>query len=89
MTSVGIRELKNRLSEFMHRVDAGERMVVTDRGRPVAVILPTGAGPDDRRIEEMLREGLARWKGGKPRGAARPPRMKGPSVSEAVVEDRR
>ncbi|MGH7324149.1 MAG: type II toxin-antitoxin system Phd/YefM family antitoxin [Candidatus Rokuibacteriota bacterium] len=35
MTAVGVRELKNRLSAFLRRVTEGERIVVTDRGRPV------------------------------------------------------
>ena len=36
MRSVGIRELKNRLSEFVRIVQTGERVLVTDRGRVVA-----------------------------------------------------
>lgn len=37
---VGIRELKQRLSEYLDRVARGERIRVTDRGRPKAVIVP-------------------------------------------------
>ena len=36
MSSVGIRELKNRLSEYVRRVRRGEEFLVTDRGRVVA-----------------------------------------------------
>lgn len=36
MRAVGIRELKNRLSEYVRQVRAGERLLVTDRGRVVA-----------------------------------------------------
>lgn len=36
MERVGVRELKNRLSEYLRRVDHGEVILVTDRGRPVA-----------------------------------------------------
>jgi prevent-host-death family protein len=89
MVAVGIRELKNRLSQYLKRVGAGERVVVTERGQPVAVISPPPVTPADRRIEAMLRDGVARWGGGKPRGAIRPPRVKGPSVAQAVIEDRR
>jgi prevent-host-death family protein len=89
MAAVGIRELKNRLSQYLRRVRAGERLVVTERGKPVAIISPPAVTPLDRRIEAMLREGLARWEGGKPRGASRPPRIKGPSVAQAVIEGRR
>ena len=40
MVSVGIRELKNNLSRFIRRVEAGARIVVTDRGRVVAELRP-------------------------------------------------
>jgi antitoxin (DNA-binding transcriptional repressor) of toxin-antitoxin stability system len=36
MHAVGIRELKNHLSEYVRRVRAGERLLVTDRGEVVA-----------------------------------------------------
>lgn len=36
MRAVGIRELKNHLSEYVRRVRAGERLLVTDRGKVVA-----------------------------------------------------
>jgi prevent-host-death family protein len=88
MTTVAVRELKNRLSEYLRRVKAGERVVVTERGKAVAVI-STVQNPVDKGIEAMVREGAARWGGGKPRGAKRPPKIKGPSVADAVIEDRR
>lgn len=89
MAAVGIRDLKNQLSRYLKRVRAGERLVVTERGEPVAILSPPASTPADRRIEAMLRRGAARWGGGKPRGASRPPRIKGPSVAQAVIEDRR
>ena len=88
MATVAIRELKNRLREYLRRVKAGERLVVTERGRPVAVISRAGT-PVDEVIETMVREREARWGGGKPGGAGRPPKIKGPSVARAVLEDRR
>lgn len=89
MGEVGIRELKNHLSEYLKRAGSGERLVVTERGRPVAVISPPAVKAADRRIEAMLREGLVRWGGGKPRGSRRPARIEGPSVARAVIEGRR
>ena len=38
MSRVGVRQLKDRLSECLRRVARGERITVTDRGRPVAVL---------------------------------------------------
>ena len=86
MATVGIRELKNRLSDYLDRVQAGERLVVTEHGRPIAIVVPTGT---DKHTEKLLREQLVRWGGGKPRGARRPPKVKnGQSVADAVLRDR-
>lgn len=88
MATVGIRELKARLSQYLERVRQGERVVVTARGRPIALISPA-ARPEGARIADMIRDGAALWDGKVPRGAARPPRLAGSRVSDTVVEDRR
>ena len=52
---VGIRELKSRLSEFVSRAQAGETLVITDRGKPVAEIRPlTGRTT----LQTLIDEGL-------------------------------
>ena len=49
MTSVGVRELRQRASELLRRVEHGETIEVTDRGRPVALLSPPPEGsPLDR-----------------------------------------
>jgi prevent-host-death family protein len=49
MTSVGIRELRQRASELIRKVEDGETIEITDRGRPVAVLAPLpDPGPADR-----------------------------------------
>lgn len=40
MTSVGIRELRQRASELLRLVERGETVEITDRGRPVALLAP-------------------------------------------------
>ena len=40
MAQVGIRELRQRASEYLRRVEAGETFEVTDRGRPIALLTP-------------------------------------------------
>ena len=40
MRAVGIKELKNRLSEYVRIAQAGESVLVTDRGRVVAELVP-------------------------------------------------
>jgi prevent-host-death family protein len=44
MTSVGIRELRQRASELLRLVEQGETIEVTDRGRPVALLTPLPQG---------------------------------------------
>jgi prevent-host-death family protein len=63
MATVGVRDLKNRLSEFLRRVADGERITVTDRGRPIAVLGPPDATPDDALDAAAAREGLPLLRG--------------------------
>jgi prevent-host-death family protein len=44
MKTVGVRELKNRLSEYIRRAKSGEGVLVTDRGQVVAELTPPGQG---------------------------------------------
>lgn len=44
MTSVGVRELRQRASELLRLVGLGETVEITDRGRPVALLAPLPAG---------------------------------------------
>ena len=43
---VGIRELRQNLSRYLDRVKAGEPFVVTERGRVVARLVPSGPAAD-------------------------------------------
>jgi prevent-host-death family protein len=44
MKTVGLRELKNRLAEYVREVRSGEGVLVTDRGDVVAELVPAGHG---------------------------------------------
>jgi prevent-host-death family protein len=48
MASVGVRELRQRASELLRRVEQGESIEITDRGRPVAVLGPVPEDPLER-----------------------------------------
>ncbi len=49
MASIGVRELRQRASELLRRVEQGETIEVTDRGRSVALLSPPPEGsPLDR-----------------------------------------
>jgi prevent-host-death family protein len=59
--TVSIARLKARLSEYLDRVRAGEEVVVTDRGRPVARLAPlVGSTAEEGRVAELVRRGLIR-----------------------------
>ncbi len=57
MADVGVRELKQRLSEYLDRVERGETVRVTDRGRPKAMLGPL---PGRVRVKEGIDEGWIR-----------------------------
>jgi len=44
MKSVGLRELKNRLSAYVRELRSGETVLITDRGEVVAELVPPGQG---------------------------------------------
>lgn len=54
MKTVGLRELKNRLSEYIREVRSGEAVLVTDRGDVVAELVPPGQRPDERGVPSGL-----------------------------------
>ncbi len=59
MRTVGLKTLKNKLSEYVRAAAAGETIVITDRGRTVAELVP----PQPLResvIERGIREGWIR-----------------------------
>lgn len=60
MASVGVRELRQHASDLLRRVAAGESIVVTDRGRPVARLSPVvgSGGLADLRAAGLVREPL-------------------------------
>ena len=63
MKAVGIRELKNRLSEHLREVRRGETILVTDRGEVVAELAPPGqagaTSPHLPGLQALAMRGLA------------------------------
>lgn len=57
MKRVGVRELRQNASAVLRRVEAGETIEVTDRGRPVARLVPL---LPDGRLAQLVREGRVR-----------------------------
>jgi prevent-host-death family protein len=81
MATVGVRELRQRASELLRRVEAGETIEVTDRGRPVAVLAPL---PDAEPLERLRAAGEVRAAAGSlddlPKPLPLPAGMEAPSA---------
>jgi antitoxin (DNA-binding transcriptional repressor) of toxin-antitoxin stability system len=60
MVTVGVRELKNRLSEYLRMVRHGEEVLVTDRGKVIAELRPPGQARANSPLEELARQGKVR-----------------------------
>jgi prevent-host-death family protein len=89
---MGLREANQRFSKAIKAVKAGKEVILTDRGKPIAVIKPL---EKQDKLEATLRrleaEGLL-WRGpksGKPMPAWRSPvRIKGKPISQTISEER-
>lgn len=93
MKRATITEAKNGLSALIDQVKAGESILITDRGVPVARLAPatTAATADDGRIERLVRAGLATRGTGNYTEFLRRPLVEtvdGSSVVELVLEER-
>jgi prevent-host-death family protein len=53
MASIGVRELRQRASELLRRVELGETIEVTDRGRRVAILSPPPEGNPLERLRAL------------------------------------
>lgn len=83
---VGIRELRADLSRYVKQVRAGEEIVITDRGKAVARVVPVRG---ERTFDRLIKEGVIvpaphPWRGRLPK----PIEGAGP-LSDIVLEDRR
>jgi prevent-host-death family protein len=86
MRTVGLKILKNKLSEYVRLVAAGETVVVTDRNRVVAEIVPPRQQKHESFVERGVREGWltpATDRSGRP-----PPRkpVKGLTLEQLMAE---
>jgi prevent-host-death family protein len=89
MNTVGVRELKNKLSHYLRDVKKGKPIAITERGKSIAVLMPVDSHPDLQLARELSAKGIGSWKGGKPKGASRAVVIKGKPVSRIVIEERR
>jgi len=60
MTTVGLKVLKNKLSEYVRAAAAGETVMITDRGKVVAKLISPEPPKNESVIERGIREGWIR-----------------------------
>ena len=85
-TKVGVRELRQNLSVYLRRIDRGERFEVTDRGTPVALLLPLPGSLSP--LERLVAEGRARPPTGNPLDLPAPVGEPTTELSEVLLGDR-
>ena len=95
MKKTSITEAKNNLSALIDGLKGGSPVLIVDRGRPVARLEPVTTGAeagDDGRLARLVRNGIVRPRRAAPAQALfteQPPANRGPSVVQALLEERR
>jgi prevent-host-death family protein len=89
---MGLREANQRFSQAIKAVKAGKDVVLTERGKPIAVIKPLRSEKDANSILRQLEaEGVLR-RGSKSRKPMpvwhNPVRIKGSSIAKTIGEER-
>ncbi len=82
---VGVRELRNHLSRYLDRVRDGNELVVTDRGRAIARVVPVGS---ERVLDRLITEGIVTPSSRSKSRVPKPIKTKS-TVSDLVGEQRR
>lgn len=86
---LGLREANQRFSQAVRAVKAGEEVVLTERGRPIAVIKPLASQEPDQALRRLEASGVLRpavLRG--PMPPWRPRALKGKPLSQTIREER-
>ncbi|MBI2524731.1 MAG: hypothetical protein A2X52_16035 [Candidatus Rokubacteria bacterium GWC2_70_16] len=93
MGSVGVRELKNRLAEYLRRTKRGEEVIVTERGKPIALLQPILSAETpvslEARLAKLAARGVVTLPTRKLLRRVRLVRVRGKPLSRTILEDRR
>jgi prevent-host-death family protein len=92
MRKVGSREFKNRMGRYLAAVRKGQSLVITDRGEPVAKVVPPDQAKVEQpsltdRLKQLEAQGLIRL-AKRPLGKFRAIPSRGKSASQMIIEDR-
>jgi prevent-host-death family protein len=93
MGSVGIKELKNRLTYYIRLAKQGEELLVTERGKPVAIIQQLHSAKNvvslDAKLAKLTDRGSATLPTLRPLKNIRRTKLRGAPVSRIILKDRR
>jgi prevent-host-death family protein len=93
MSTVGVRELKNHLTKFLRLTKLGEEVVVTERGKPIAVLQPIQTLKEtasrEAKLARMAAKGLIILPKLSFLKKVRPIKVRGVLLSESIIEERR
>ncbi len=87
--TVGTRDLKNNLSQYLRRVKAGETIIITERGKAIGQIMPAPITLEEK-MKALAAAGFLEWSGKKLK--PHKPTIINTSnrlISDLIVEDRR
>ncbi len=92
MSTVGVKELKNRLTYYLRRTKQGEEIIVTERGKPIALIQriqsAEQAATREARLASLAARGMVTLPTRKLNKRIRPVKVAGPPISQSILEDR-
>jgi len=93
MCTVGVKELKNNLTQYLRRTKQGEEVIITERGTPIALIQPIRSADKavslEARLARLAAQGVVALPTQKPLRRVRLVKVSGKPISKAIVEDRR
>ncbi len=87
---LGLREANQHFSKAIKAVKAGKEVILTERGKPIAVIKPLPDADDlDTKLDRLAAQGvLTRATKRGPMPPRKPIRLKGPPLSQTIREER-
>lgn len=85
MIAIGIKELKTRLSAYVDKVRRGEKVIITEHGNEVAMVVPISR--EWIAVKSLAGKRRAKWSGEKPAGM-KGIRIKGKPLAETILENR-
>lgn len=92
ISTVGVKELKNHLTQYLRKTKQGEEVIVTERGKPIALIQPIKSAQNllslEARLAKLAAQGLITLPTQKPLRKVRLARITGAPISKVILEDR-